>query len=316
MTTQGDTIRVWDIFVRTCHWALVVLCTVAYLTGEEESALHAYSGYAILVLVGARIVWGFVGPRRARFAGFLASPLAALQYLRGLATGTAPRYVGHNPAGGWMAVLLLATILATGASGVVVLGLEGEGPLAGRIAPDGWIVAVAGAAGGAGDEHESGDDAGEGHGAAEDDEHGDEEEDEYGAGREAAAGGEGAGLEAAEEAWEEWHEALANLSVFLVIVHVLGVIASSVAHRENLPRAMLTASSKPLVCRDWVPPSTAAMASMVVRTMLFIGSCSVRLAPEVWQWVRSIEERGSSGPKGSISSAQRRRAARSFATSA
>ena len=57
------------------------------------------------------------------------------------------------------------------------------------------------------------------------------------------------------------------------------------------------------------------MASMVVRTTLFKGSCSVRLAPEVWQWVRSINERGSAGPNFCISSAHSRRAARSFAIS-
>lgn len=32
------------------------------------------------------------------------------------------------------------------------------------------------------------------------------------------------------------------------------------------------ASSNELVCRDWVPPNTAAMASMVVRMMLLYGS--------------------------------------------
>ena len=50
-----------------------------------------------------------------------------------------------------------------------------------------------------------------------------------------------------------------------------------------------SASSKALVCRLWVPPSTAASASTVVRTTLLYGSCSVSDTPEVWQWVRSIE---------------------------
>lgn len=34
------------------------------------------------------------------------------------------------------------------------------------------------------------------------------------------------------------------------------------------------ASSKLLVCRDWVPPNTAAIASTVVRIRLLYGSCS------------------------------------------
>src|SRR4029453_6205576 len=47
------------------------------------------------------------------------------------------------------------------------------------------------------------------------------------------------------------------------------------------------ASSKLLVCRLCVPPSTAASASTVVRTILLYGSCSVSDTPLVWQCVLS-----------------------------
>ncbi len=42
------------------------------------------------------------------------------------------------------------------------------------------------------------------------------------------------------ESLEEIHGALANAWMAVVVLHVLGVIASSLAHRENLVRAMLT----------------------------------------------------------------------------
>ena len=75
------------------------------------------------------------------------------------------------------------------------------------------------------------------------------------------------------------------------------------------------ASSRLLVCSDWVPPSTAASASIVVRMTLLYGSCSVSDTPDVWQWVRSIFDFSFFAPKPSMIRCQSRRAARSFATS-
>ena len=49
--------------------------------------------------------------------------------------------------------------------------------------------------------------------------------------------------------------------------------------------------------------------------MLLKGSCSVRLQPEVWQWVRRAKDLGFLGLKVLTSLAQSMRAARSLATS-
>ena len=75
------------------------------------------------------------------------------------------------------------------------------------------------------------------------------------------------------------------------------------------------ASSSALVCRDCVPPNTAAMASMVVRTTLLYGSCSVRLQPLVWQWVRSIRLLAFFASKPFMMRHHKSRAARILATS-
>jgi len=85
--------------------------------------------------------------------------------------------------------------------------------------------------------------------------------------------------------------------------------------REEVSDGSAIASSKLLVCSDWVPPNTAAIASIVVRTMLLYGSCSVSDQPDVWQWVRSIRLLGFCAPKSFMIRHQRRRAARILAIS-
>ena len=76
-----------------------------------------------------------------------------------------------------------------------------------------------------------------------------------------------------------------------------------------------TASSRLLVCSDCVPPSTAAIASTVVRTTLLYGSCSVSDTPLVWQCVRSSFDFSDLAPRSPMIRAHKVRAARSLATS-
>jgi len=228
---RTDTIKVWDPFIRVFHWSLVGLFTLSYVTGETEESVHVWSGYAILVLIALRIIWGFVGSRHARFTDFVRSPAAVSRYLKKEFSGNAPRSLGHNPAGGWMVLLLLLSILATGGSGLIVLGLEGDGPMASHIAADGWIVTVGNTLGES-ETHEN-------------QAYKEEEDDHEYEGDRASLHKETSTqanqpLAAAEDTWEEIHEFLANFTVFLVVLHIAGVLISSIAHRENLVRAMFS----------------------------------------------------------------------------
>jgi cytochrome b len=129
-------VRVWDLFVRIGHWALVAAFAVAYLTEGEPRVVHTVAGYVIAAYVVARIVWGFVGSEPARFATFVGSPFAGLRYLGALLTGRAPRHVGHSPAGAWMVLLLLAALAATTVAGLTLYAVhDGAGPFAGFVAP-------------------------------------------------------------------------------------------------------------------------------------------------------------------------------------
>ncbi|MCB1693647.1 MAG: cytochrome b/b6 domain-containing protein [Pseudomonadales bacterium] len=205
------TIRVWDVAVRVFHWSLVSFFLIAYVTGDEENAIHVYSGYAVIGLVLFRLLWGFIGSRHARFSDFLAGPGTVLRYVKSLLSGEPERYEGHNPLGGWMIVALLVGVLATGYSGLEVYGAEGHGPLAGGQVPE-LVPSTAWA---------------------------DEDDDDDGE-RGGRAGEHEGGHEGGEDFWEEIHEFFANFTLFLAFLHVGGVLVASLLHRENLVRAMIT----------------------------------------------------------------------------
>lgn len=110
-------VMVWDPLIRVFHWSLVAAFVVAWLTGDEMQTLHEAAGYAVAGLLVFRFLWGLVGSRHARFADFVAPPAAVLGYLADAVRFRARRYLGHNPAGGAMVVVLLAmlaTIVVTG----------------------------------------------------------------------------------------------------------------------------------------------------------------------------------------------------------
>ncbi len=162
-------LRVWDPVVRLFHWSLVASFGTAFLI-DDDGQVHETAGYVVLGLLAVRLVWGLIGTRHARFADFVRGPGSVVAYLRDLAAGRAERYLGHNPAGGAMILLL---ILAVGTTALT-----------------GWLSTT----------------------------------DQFW------------GVE-----WlEELHEVAAYLSVGLIALHVLGVVASSWLHQENLVRAMIT----------------------------------------------------------------------------
>ena len=49
-------VRVWDIFVRVFHWALVVAYFIAYLTEDGVMSVHIWAGYVVGGLLVLRII--------------------------------------------------------------------------------------------------------------------------------------------------------------------------------------------------------------------------------------------------------------------
>ncbi len=133
---SGNTVLVWDLPTRIFHWSLLIAFASAWVTSVSDRFLfhHVFAGYLFIGLLIFRLVWGMVGSHYARFRSFAHDWSSVTEYLKGLMTGQAARYIGHNPAGSYAIFAMLILGVVVTASGLLVLGgEEGHGPLKGLI---------------------------------------------------------------------------------------------------------------------------------------------------------------------------------------
>ena len=128
MTTTPTTVKVWDLPVRLFHWGLVAAIVSTWLSSEYAEQLndptlkwHRYNGYAILVLVVFRLIWGFVGSTTARWSTFVVWPWIAARYGFDLIRGRDRKFLGHNPLGTYMILGLLAAVAVQASLGLMVM---------------------------------------------------------------------------------------------------------------------------------------------------------------------------------------------------
>ena len=117
-STHSETsVRVWDPFVRVFHWSLVSCVVLNYFVVEDGETAHQVIGYIAAGLVLARVAWGFVGSRHARFTDFFPTPARLRAQLASLRAGQHPFHPGHSPLGALMMLALMALVLALGLTG-------------------------------------------------------------------------------------------------------------------------------------------------------------------------------------------------------
>lgn len=120
--------RAWDLPTRIFHWLLAALIAGAWLSfqyaeamGDYSLKMHRYNGYALLILIVWRVIWGFIGPETVRFSRWVRGPAAAISFSRGFLAGREPKYLSHNPVAGYV---MLAILMLIGTQ--AVLGLMSE----------------------------------------------------------------------------------------------------------------------------------------------------------------------------------------------
>jgi cytochrome b len=144
-------VRVWDGPTRAFHWLLALLVVGAWASFEYSERLkdhtlvmHRLSGYAILILVTFRLIWGIVGSSTVQFRTFVRGPLAAMGYGLDLLRGREPHFLGHNPLGAFMILALLAVLAIQALLGLFNSQLDDgtvSGPLS-SVWPDPWLRSI------------------------------------------------------------------------------------------------------------------------------------------------------------------------------
>jgi cytochrome b len=207
-------IKVWDIAIRIFHWTLLACYAIAFISSENIMKLHVFFGYSVLFLVLFRILYGFVGKKYARFSDFLYRPAQIAAYLKGLLIGRPKHYMGHNPAGGLMIVILLLSLLSLALTGLKAYGVKGHGPFAKN-----EISFMTNAFADSDDK---------------------KNHDEHDSRKRRSQKNHRTEKNEKDEFWEVVHETIAYFTLFLVSIHILGVLVSSLVDRENLIKAMIT----------------------------------------------------------------------------
>ena len=145
---KPNRIKIWDLPVRIFHWTMVLNVTVSVITGFIAGVAlkyHFWAGYGVLTLVLFRIMWGLIGSEHARFASFIRGPRAVLATLRQLVTREPLNFVGHNPVGALMVVLLLLGLVVQTATGLFANDdIFNEGPLYSHVskAVSDWLTGI------------------------------------------------------------------------------------------------------------------------------------------------------------------------------
>ena len=135
MAEGGDRPReapVWDRPTRIFHWVLMLLVVVCYLSGRNgRFDIHIPAGQALLVLVAARILWGFMGSASSRFRAFIRPVGEIAAYLPTMLRRTPDGRAGHNPVGGLSVAAMLVILAAQAGLGLFAVDVDGlyDGPL-------------------------------------------------------------------------------------------------------------------------------------------------------------------------------------------
>lgn len=117
---------VYDIPMRLFHWLFAGLFVTAFFitkTIDDDSptfSYHMLAGLLLGFIVLLRILWGFLGARYSLFSSFALHPKDLFSYFTGILAGDKRKWVGHNPASSWAAIIMMILALGLGITGYLM----------------------------------------------------------------------------------------------------------------------------------------------------------------------------------------------------
>lgn len=137
--------KVWDRPQRLFHWinalAVLALAAIGIVILNSDAlgipndpgmialkTVHVYVGYVFVLNLAWRVVWGFIGGRRARWSEVLPGGRGygrrLKEFVKGILSGRAPTYLGHNPLARIFFSLLFLLLLVQAGTGLVIAGTD------------------------------------------------------------------------------------------------------------------------------------------------------------------------------------------------
>lgn len=116
-------INVYDWPVRFFHWIFAASFVGAFFIAkffDDDSAQYPYHmmiGLTLAFAVLLRVIWGIVGSRYARFTSLELKPKDLVTYFKTILKTNSKKFIGHNPASSWAAVVMMICALGLATSG-------------------------------------------------------------------------------------------------------------------------------------------------------------------------------------------------------
>ena len=127
MDTKNKTL-VYDWPTRILHWLFTLSFIIAFTLGktvDDDGPLFVYhisAGLTIGFVLLLRIIWGFIGTSYAHFSNYKLNPVELLRYFKNVIATKTKRYLGHNPASSYAALIMYMCAIGMVITGIIMSG--------------------------------------------------------------------------------------------------------------------------------------------------------------------------------------------------